>query len=172
MQDDHVMQQHWRPVERRARLPLQTGQRLDYETNGVPQICVEWQKAFLTSRTQRVKLANAKSDWTEVDGGVPQGTLSGPENFLNMIDDLHTEVDDVKFVDDVTLYEVCNTHSQNKLQNAEDDIQEWATDNNMSLNTNKTKELLVYFGREDLDITRITINGDTRQSVCVHFFDT
>ena len=37
----------------------------------------------------------------------------------------------------------CATHSQNKLQNAVDDIQEWATDNNMSLNTNKTKELLV-----------------------------
>ena len=35
------------------------------KTNGVPQICVEWQ-AFLTSRTQRVKLANTKSDWTEV----------------------------------------------------------------------------------------------------------
>ena len=38
-------------------------------TNGVPQICVEWQKAFLTSRTQRVKLADTKSDWTEVAGG-------------------------------------------------------------------------------------------------------
>ena len=140
------------------------------KTNGVPQICVDWQKAFLTSRTQRVKMANAKSDWTEVAGGVPQGTLSGPENFLNMIDDLHsvhTDVDDVKFVDDVTLYEVCNTHSQNKLQNAVDDIQEWATDNidNMSLNTNKTKELLVYFGREDLDIPRITINGDVIERV-------
>ena len=56
-----------------------------------------------------------------------------------MIDDLHTDVDDMKFVDDVTLYDVCNTHSQNKLQNYVDDIQEWATDNNMSLNTNKTK---------------------------------
>ena len=43
------------------------------KTNGVPQICVEWQKAFLTSRTQRVKLANTKSDWTEVAGEVPQG---------------------------------------------------------------------------------------------------
>ena len=81
-----------------------------------------------------------------------------------MIDDLHTDVDDVKFVDDVTLYEVCNTHSQNKLQNAVDDIQEWATDNNMSLNTNTTKELLVYFGREDLDIPRITINGYTKSA--------
>ena len=135
------------------------------KTNGVPQICVEWQKAFFTSRIQRVKLANTKSDWTEVAGGVPQGTLSGPENFLNMIDDLHTDVDDVKFVDNVTLYEVCNTCSQNKLQNAEDDIQEWATDNNMSLNTNNTKELLVYFGRDDLDIPRITINGDVIERV-------
>ena len=95
-------------------------------------ICVNWQKAFLTRRTQRVKLADTTSDWTEMTGGVPQGTLSGPENFLNMIDDLHTDVDDVKFVDDVTLYEVCNTHSQNKLQNAVNDIQVWETDNNMS----------------------------------------
>ena len=109
------------------------------KTNGVPQICVEWQKAFLTSITKRVKLANTKSDWTEVAGGVPQGTLSGPENFLNMVDDLHTDIDDVKFVDDVTLYEVCNTHSQNKFQNDLDNIRERATDNNMSLSTNKTK---------------------------------
>ena len=83
------------------------------------------QKAFLTRRTQRVKLADTTSDRAEMAGGVPQGTLSGPENILNTIDDLHTDVDDVKFVDDVTLYEVCNTHSQNKLQNAVNDIQEW-----------------------------------------------
>ena len=110
------------------------------KSNGVPQICVDWQKAFLTRRTQRVKLADTTSDWTEIAGGVPQGTLSGPENFLNMIDDLHTDVDDVKFVDDVTLYEVCNTHSRDKLQNAVNDIHKWATDNNMSLNASKTKK--------------------------------
>ena len=82
-----------------------------------------------------------------------------------MIDDLHTDVDDVKFVDDVTLNEGCNTHSQNKLQNAVNDIQMWATDNNMSLNASKTKELLVYYGREELDIPRITINGDVIERV-------
>ena len=97
---------------------------LDIKTNGVPQICVEWQKPFLTSRTQRVKLADTKCDWTEVAGGIPQGTLFGPENFLNTIDHLHTVVDGVKlFVDDVTLYEVCNTHSQNKLHEDVDEIQ-------------------------------------------------
>ena len=56
-------------------------------TNGVPQICVDGQKAFLTRRTQRVKLADAASHWIEMAGGVPQGTLSGPQDFLNMIDD-------------------------------------------------------------------------------------
>ena len=35
----------------------------------------------------------------------------------------------------------------------------------MSLNTNKTKELLVYLGREDLDIPRITIDGDVIERV-------
>ena len=82
-----------------------------------------------------------------------------------MIDVLHTDVDDVKFVDDVTLYEVCNTHSQSKLQNVVNDIQEWATDNNMSLNSSNTKELLIYFGREELDIPCITINGDVIERV-------
>ena len=32
------------------------------KTNGVPQICVDWQKAFLTRRTQRLKLADTTSD--------------------------------------------------------------------------------------------------------------
>ena len=98
-------------------------------------------------------------------GGIPQGTLCGPENFLNMIDDLHTNVDDVKFVDDVILYEVCNTHDQNKLKNGADDIQGWATENNMSLNTGKPKELMIYFGRVDLDIPRITTNGEVIERV-------
>ena len=42
------------------------------KTNGVPQICVEWHKGFLTSRTQTAKLADTTSDWTEVPGNVPQ----------------------------------------------------------------------------------------------------
>ena len=94
-------------------------------------------------------------------GGVPQGTLSGPKNFLN----LHTDVDDVKFVDDVTRYEVCHRHSQNHLQNAVDDIQEWATESNMSLNSSKTKQLLIYFRREEIDTPTITINGDVIERV-------
>ena len=121
------------------------------KTNGVPHICVDWQKAFLTSRTQRVRLADTTSDWTEMAGGVPQGTLSGPENFRNMIADLNTNVDDVKFVDDVTLYEVCNTRSQNKLQIAVDDTQTWATDDNMSLNSSKTKAF--WFTLEENSLT-------------------
>ena len=51
------------------------------KSNGVPQMCVDWQKAFLTRRTQRVKMADTTPDWTEMAGGVPRGTLSGPENF-------------------------------------------------------------------------------------------
>ncbi len=52
-----------------------------------------------------------------------------------------------------------------------DDIQEWTTYNNMSLNTSKTKELLIYFGREKLDIPRVTINGDVIERVsCAKLF--
>ncbi len=55
--------------------------------NGIPPLLVSWQQHFLTNRVRRVKIGNAKSDWQKMHGGFPQGTLSGPEDFLHMIDD-------------------------------------------------------------------------------------
>ena len=82
------------------------------KTNGVTKICVEWQNTLLTCRTPSVKPADTTSDSTEVAGGVQQRTLSGPDDFLHTIDDLHADVDDVNVVDDLTLYEVCKLQIQ------------------------------------------------------------
>ena len=41
----------------------------------VPLIIINWIRDFLTERKQRVKLSNELSNWRNVSGGVPQGTV-------------------------------------------------------------------------------------------------
>ncbi len=57
------------------------------------------------------------SKWVSVNGGVPQGTLSGPELFIHTQSDFKTVATDVKFVDDSNLVD---TGNKNKIrQNVE-----------------------------------------------------
>ena len=63
--------------------------------SGRPQKC-----QFLTERRQRVKLGSTMSEWVQIHGGVPQGTLLGPTGFLVHINDLQTVCNTCKYVDD------------------------------------------------------------------------
>ena len=45
-----------------------------------------------------------KSDWTELPGGSHEATLFGPQGFLHKIDDSKTDVENVRFVKDGTLW--------------------------------------------------------------------
>ena len=44
--------------------------------------------AFLLDRKHKVKIGNSESELASPNGGVPQGTLSGPTNFLVHINDI------------------------------------------------------------------------------------
>ena len=119
-------------------------------TNGVDSTVVNWFHGFLTERKQRVKIGQFQSDWKVVTGGVPQGTLSGPQLFLHMVSDLQTETSMVKYVDDTTLVEVSPCDKPSTLQNALDQVCRWSSQNRLYLNASKTKEIFVYFGKKTL----------------------
>ena len=93
----------------------------------------------IPGRQQRIKIGPKCSGWLKINGGVPQGTLSGPEDFLHMIDDFSTCLSDIKYVDDTTIFEIVRSGEVSRLQQAADDAVEWATANNMKLNASKTK---------------------------------
>ena len=79
-----------------------------YRTCG---IIFKWIKAFLTDRQQKVIVKGEKSDWANVDGGIPQCSVLGPILFIISINDMPGEtICPIKlFADDAKLF-----HSQHR----------------------------------------------------------
>ena len=126
--------------------------------NNVPEICLNWFRGFLCGRRQRVKIGKTTSSWLCVNGGVPRGTLSGPELFRHMVSDLHTKVKSIKYVDDTTLTEIVHKGETSKMQGALEEIHQWSLVNNLHLNLLKTKEILIDFRKNKVPISPLQIN--------------
>ena len=71
---------------------------------------------FLLDKAQRVKIGKEYSHSGHPNGGVPQGTLSGPKCFLVYINDLRTTVPLYKYVGDSTLFEKCDRKDVSVIQ--------------------------------------------------------
>ena len=133
---------------------------------GVPDCVTRWFTAFLCECRQHTKIGDYVSDWCTINAGVPQGTLLGPVGFVIHIIDLQTCLPTFKYVDGSTLWEVCSANATDSLlQCAATAAVQWSNDNLMSVNCDKTKELLVSFARSKLDIPPITINGKSIEHV-------
>jgi hypothetical protein len=134
--------------------------------SGVPDILTRWVTSFMCLRRQRVKLGDKYSQWSEVRAGVPQGTLLGPTSFLLHINDLQTECKAVKYVDDASIWEECDrSGADSRIQNAADQASQWSHNNNLLINTDKTKEMTVYFGRKPLILNPIIMDDKEIESV-------
>ena len=79
------------------------------ESYGIQGDLLEWLKAFLTDRTQTVKIRNRISSNISITSGVPQGSVLGPLLFLLHINDITDiavglDVNLKLFADDAKLY--------------------------------------------------------------------
>ena len=135
-------------------------------TTNMPEFIKCWIHSFLENRKQRVKIGNNMSSWVNMNAGVPQGTLLGPVCFLLHINDLKTACDSIKYVDDTTIWENCTVdESSSNIQTAANDAVKWCQENNMKLNTEKTKEMMIYFGKKQLTFPPIQINSSPLENV-------
>ena len=83
--------------------------------------------------------------------GSQRDTKLGPILFDIMINDLKIvspRSSNWKYVDDVTISEIVPTREVSILQNELDAIGDWTSTNNMKLNSQKCKEMIVSFRRD------------------------
>ncbi len=125
----------------------------------LPEFIVAWITAFLTDRHHHVKIGQQVSDWLHIQGGVHQGTLLGMVPFTLMVGDIPCTCPMVKYVDNMTQYEFCRCDSLGKMQEVTDNIRQWSHDNKMSANPIKTKDMIVNFSQEHLNIPNLIIDG-------------
>ncbi len=127
------------------------------EALNIPDPLLKWIEAFLSHRKQRVKIGSTLSEWCEVWGNVPQGTLIGVLCFICMINDLRTECPTIKYVDDTTIYDITNNTNDLALQYATDSAVNWSQENNMKINPIKSKEMVISFAKHLPLVPHITI---------------
>ena len=117
------------------------------QANDVPPHILRWMGCFLLNRTQQVKIGKTLSSVGYPKGGVSQGTVSGPRNFIMFINDLTTTAPIYKYFDDSTIFDVCQEGDTTQIQESVDMVDIWTNQNDMRLNSEKCKEMIIDFSR-------------------------
>ena len=135
--------------------------------HGIEGKILGWIRSWLTDRRQRVVINGSKSDWGQVESGVPQGSVLGPLLFLIYINDLDSGIssDVSKFADDTKIGRLIRSDSDViALQEDLDRLNEWSSKWQMQFNTSKCKVLRVGRGKPH---NRYTLNRE--ELVCSEY---
>ena len=130
-------------------------------SHGISGPLLQWFKAWLSNRKQRVVVNGKVSEWSNVSSGVPQGSVLGPLAFLIFIDDLDAAAQPVgmlnKFADDTKVGHVVKSPSdQAELQSCLNRLCDWA--NRWGMKFNETKCNVIHFGHHNNNYD-YTMNG-------------
>ena len=102
-----------------------------------------------------------------------QGSWLGPLTFLVLIDDLNVDCLLHKYVDDTTLTELLqNNREPSNMQSFLQQLLNWAASNDMAVNFNKTKEMIM------VPLLRLLIYSRSVQKlvplnklICLYYWD-
>ena len=127
-----------------------------------PSLC-NWLLDFLTERPQAVRVNNNTSDTLILSTGVPQGCVLSPLLFTLLTHDckpIFSTNHIVKFADDTTVVGLISNNDETNYRKEVNQLALWCQNNNLFLNLEKTKEIVVDFRRTHRrPPLPLTING-------------
>ena len=136
--------------------------------NGVSGNLLKLFENYLQSRKQHVVLNGTCSDFSEIESGVPQGSVLGPLLFLIYINDLENDIKSrIKlFADDTMLFSIVQDPniSANELNHDLHLIQKWAHQWKLEFNPDPTKQatqMIFSCKKNKVNHPRIVFNGST-----------
>ena len=135
-------------------------------TMDIADLLTRWLTSFLCGRRQCTKVGYLMSEWTTINAGVPQGTLFGLAGLVIHNNDLRTDVNIRKYVDDSSLWEVCDRLAgDSQLQRAADQALQWSENNHMLVDSDQTKQILVDSSRKLSSVPSIFIQDKDMERI-------
>uniref|UniRef100_A0A8C1GTL4 Reverse transcriptase domain-containing protein n=1 Tax=Cyprinus carpio TaxID=7962 RepID=A0A8C1GTL4_CYPCA len=117
---------------------------------------------FLTGRPQAVRVGSNTSSTITLHTGAPQGCVLSPLLFTLLTHDCtssHNSNLFIKYADDTTVVVLISNRDETNYRSEVSRLPGWCSDNNLSLNMEKMKEIVVDFRRVHTQHSPLTING-------------
>ncbi len=131
------------------------------QTLGLNRSLCSWILDFLTGRSQVVRMGNNTSSPLTLNTGAPQGCVLSPLLYSLYTHDCtatHSSNVIVKFADDTTVIGLITDNDETAYREEVSTLTKWCQENHLSLNIDKTKELVVDYRRQSREHTPITID--------------
>ncbi len=136
---------------------------------GLNNSLCNWILDFLTGRPQSVRVGHKTSSTTTLSTGAPQGCVLSPLLFTLLTHDCTAKFSSnhiIKFADDTTVVGLISNNYETHYREEVAQLAEWCGANNLSLNVEKTKEVVVDFRRRNsIDHPPLTIDSSTVEKV-------
>ncbi|KAK3548896.1 hypothetical protein QTP70_021243, partial [Hemibagrus guttatus] len=142
---------------------------------GLPLSISMWIYSFLTGHSQRVRVGHHTSTVLSISTISPQGCVLSPllyTLFTHECTPIHHSNTIVKFADDITVAGLLYKGHESAYRDEVERLTVWCRENNLLLNTSKTKELVIDYRRKKTDIIPLIISGDCVEKVAqkrLHF---
>ncbi|KAM9834861.1 protein ABHD18 isoform 1-T3 [Syngnathus typhle] len=129
---------------------------------GLSTYLCNWLLDFLCQRPQVLRVGDKISASITLSTGAPQGCVLSPLLFTLLTHDCTATYSDnriVKFADDTTLVGLITEGDETQYRLEVDLLTTWCRDNNLLLNVDKTKEIVVDFRKGHTQHLPLTIDG-------------